>query len=78
MHLARLEARTAQQPLLNRRLPALRLDPARPRAPRGLVFPNRPSCALDPSVCDAAIGVNEKHDGDDPAPSADVTPHRAV
>jgi cytochrome P450 len=37
MHLARLEARIALERLL-RRLPGLRLDPARPSAPRGLVF----------------------------------------
>jgi cytochrome P450 len=37
MHLARLEAHTAVARLLER-LPALRLDPARPAAPRGLVF----------------------------------------
>jgi cytochrome P450 len=45
MHLARLEARTAIGGLL-RRLPRLRLDPARPSAPRGLVF-------RKPSVLDA-------------------------
>jgi cytochrome P450 len=37
MHLARLEAHTAVEQLL-RRLPAMRLDPARPAEPRGLVF----------------------------------------
>jgi cytochrome P450 len=37
MHLARLEAHTAIRRLLDR-LPALRLDPERPSAPRGLVF----------------------------------------
>ena len=37
MHLARLEAHTALRRLLAR-LPDLRLDPARPSAPRGLVF----------------------------------------
>jgi cytochrome P450 len=37
MHLARLETHTALQRLLCR-LPALRLDPARPAEPRGLVF----------------------------------------
>jgi cytochrome P450 len=37
MHLARLEAHTAVQRLLAR-LPDLHLDPARPTAPRGLVF----------------------------------------
>ena len=37
MHLARLEAHTAVRRLLAR-LPALRLDPAHPTAPRGLVF----------------------------------------
>jgi cytochrome P450 len=41
MHLARLEAHTAIERLL-RRLPALRLDPARPAAPRGLVFRKPP------------------------------------
>ncbi len=37
MHLARLEAHTALERLLDR-LPGLRLDPERPSAPRGLVF----------------------------------------
>ena len=41
MHLARLEAHTAVEQLL-RRLPALRLDPARPAEPRGLVFRKPP------------------------------------
>ncbi|MEA2194493.1 MAG: hypothetical protein QOG42_927 [Solirubrobacteraceae bacterium] len=41
MHLARLEARTALEQLLGR-LPALRLDPAAPSAPRGLVFRKPP------------------------------------
>lgn len=41
MHLARLEAHTAVEQLL-RRLPALRLDPAAPTAPRGLVFRKPP------------------------------------
>jgi cytochrome P450 len=41
MHLARLEAHIAIERLL-RRLPALRLDPARPAAPRGLVFRKPP------------------------------------
>jgi cytochrome P450 len=41
MHLARLEARVAIGSLL-RRLPGLRLDPARPSAPRGLVFRKPP------------------------------------
>jgi cytochrome P450 len=41
MHLARLEARTAVERLLVR-LPALRLDPAAPSAPRGLVFRKPP------------------------------------
>ena len=41
MHLARLEAHTALEQLLHR-LPALRLDPARPSAPRGLVFRKPP------------------------------------
>ncbi|HEX5619183.1 MAG TPA: cytochrome P450 [Solirubrobacteraceae bacterium] len=41
MHLARLEAHTAVAQLL-RRLPALRLDPAQPAAPRGLVFRKPP------------------------------------
>jgi cytochrome P450 len=41
MHLARLEAHAAVQQLL-RRLPELRLDPASPAAPRGLVFRKPP------------------------------------
>ena len=41
MHLARLEAQTAVGRLLDR-LPGLRLDPARPAAPRGLVFRKPP------------------------------------
>jgi cytochrome P450 len=41
MHLARLEAHTAVERLL-RRLPGLRLDPARPAEPRGLVFRKPP------------------------------------
>ena len=41
MHLARLEAHSAVARLLDR-LPALRLDPARPAAPRGLVFRKPP------------------------------------
>ena len=41
MHLARLEAHTAIARLLER-LPRLRLDPARPAAPRGLVFRKPP------------------------------------
>ena len=41
MHLARLEAQTAVARLLDR-LPGLRLDPARPAAPRGLVFRKPP------------------------------------
>ena len=41
MHLARLEAHTAVGRLLDR-LPGLRLDPARPAAPRGLVFRKPP------------------------------------
>jgi cytochrome P450 len=41
MHLARLEAQTAISRLLER-LPALRLDPAHPTAPRGLVFRKPP------------------------------------
>jgi cytochrome P450 len=41
MHLARLETHTALQQLLCR-LPALRLDPARRAAPRGLVFRKPP------------------------------------
>jgi cytochrome P450 len=41
MHLARLETHTALQRLLCR-LPALRLDPARPAKPRGLVFRKPP------------------------------------
>ena len=42
MHLARLEAQTAVERLFDR-LPALRLDPARPSAPRGLVFRKPPT-----------------------------------
>jgi cytochrome P450 len=42
MHLARLEARIALERAL-RRLPRLRLDPARPPAPRGLVFRKPPA-----------------------------------
>jgi hypothetical protein len=42
MHLARLEADTAIGRLLDR-LPRLRLDPARPSAPRGLVFRKPPT-----------------------------------
>jgi cytochrome P450 len=42
MHLARLEAQTAVERLLSR-LPALRLDPASPTAPRGLVFRKPPA-----------------------------------
>jgi cytochrome P450 len=42
MHLARLEAQTALSRLLER-LPGLRLDPALPSAPRGLVFRKPPS-----------------------------------
>jgi cytochrome P450 len=41
MHLARLETRSALDRLLTR-LPGLRLDPARPTAPRGLVFRKPP------------------------------------
>jgi len=41
MHLARLEAQTAVTRLLQR-LPALRLDPVHPTAPRGLVFRKPP------------------------------------
>jgi cytochrome P450 len=41
-HLARLEARAALLALL-RRLPGLRLDPARPSAPRGVVFRKPPT-----------------------------------
>jgi cytochrome P450 len=41
MHLARLEAHTALARLFDR-LPGLRLDPARPAAPRGLVFRKPP------------------------------------
>jgi cytochrome P450 len=41
-HLARLEARIALRHLLER-LPALRLDPARPAAPHGLVFRKPPA-----------------------------------
>jgi len=42
MHLARLEAHTALARLLER-LPGLRLDPAQPTAPRGLVFRKPPA-----------------------------------
>jgi cytochrome P450 len=42
MHLARLEAHTAIGRLLDR-LPGLRLDPAHPSAPRGLVFRKPPA-----------------------------------
>jgi cytochrome P450 len=42
MHLARLEAHTAIGRLLER-LPGLRLDPAHPSAPRGLVFRKPPA-----------------------------------
>ena len=42
MHLARLEAHTAVGRVLER-LPGLRLDPARPAAPRGLVFRKPPT-----------------------------------
>jgi cytochrome P450 len=42
MHLARLEAHTVLSRLLER-LPRLRLDPARPSAPRGLVFRKPPA-----------------------------------
>lgn len=42
MHLARLEAHTALERLLDR-LPGLRLDPGRPAAPRGLVFRKPPA-----------------------------------
>ena len=42
MHLARLEARAAVSGLV-RRLPGLRADPARPSAPRGLVFRKPPA-----------------------------------
>jgi cytochrome P450 len=42
MHLARLEAQTAIGRLLDR-LPRLRLDPAHPSAPRGLVFRKPPT-----------------------------------
>jgi len=42
MHLARLEAHTAVGRLLER-LPRLRLDPAQPTAPRGLVFRKPPT-----------------------------------
>jgi cytochrome P450 len=42
MHLARLEAHTTLGRLLDR-LPGLRLDPARPSAPRGLVFRKPPT-----------------------------------
>jgi cytochrome P450 len=42
MHLARLEAHTAVGLLLDR-IPGVRLDPARPSAPRGLVFRKPPT-----------------------------------
>jgi cytochrome P450 len=42
MHLARLEAHTALGRLLDR-LPGLRLDPAHPSAPRGLIFRKPPT-----------------------------------
>jgi cytochrome P450 len=42
MHLARLEAHSAVARLLDR-LPRLRLDPAQPAAPRGLVFRKPPA-----------------------------------
>ena len=42
MHLARLEAQVALERVLAR-LPAVRLDPARPSAPRGLVFRKPPT-----------------------------------
>jgi len=42
MHLARLEAQVALERLLAR-LPGLQLDPARPSAPRGLVFRKPPT-----------------------------------
>ena len=42
MHLARLEAHTVLSRLLER-LPRLRLDPARPSAPRGLLFRKPPA-----------------------------------
>ena len=42
VHLARLEARAALAAALSQ-LPGLRLDPARPAAPRGLVFRKPPS-----------------------------------
>jgi hypothetical protein len=42
MHLARLEAQTAIGRLLDR-LPGLRLDPAHPAAPRGLIFRKPPA-----------------------------------
>jgi cytochrome P450 len=45
MHLARLEAHTALRRVLER-LPALRLDPERPSAPRGLVFRKPPELHL--------------------------------
>jgi cytochrome P450 len=45
MHLARLEAHTALRRLLER-LPALRLDPEHPAAPRGLVFRKPPELRL--------------------------------
>jgi cytochrome P450 len=67
MHLARLEAHTALERLLHR-LPGLRLDPARPAAPHGLVFRKPPELHVlldesarlrsrDPSTRDATCGL---------------------
>ena len=57
MHLARLEARTAVHRLLAR-LPDLRLDPARPTEPRGLVFRKPPALHVlwDDVAASAASG----------------------
>ena len=53
MHLARLEAHTAIRRLLDR-LPRLRLDPAHPSTPRGLVFRKPPTLHV---VWDSGVGV---------------------
>ena len=52
-HLARLEAQAAVRAVL--RLPGLRLDPARPAAPRGLVFRKPPSLHLQWETCSSMI-----------------------
>jgi cytochrome P450 len=56
MHLARLEAHTAVEQLL-RRLPELRLDPAHPAEPRGLVFRKPPE--LHVLWADAQAGASD-------------------